>query len=362
MSGPLTGLRVVELAGIGPGPHAAMMLSDLGADVVRVVRPTAPESEYATTSHVLRGRTTVLADLKNSVDIARVRDLINSADVLIEGFRPGVTERLGLGPDDFAKSNERLVYARMTGWGQTGPLATSAGHDINYISLTGALNAIGPTAGPVPPLNLVGDYGGGSMFLVTGILAALFERQASGLGQVVDSAMIDGVSALVQPILELRAIGVWNDGRANNLLDGGAPFYRTYACRDGQFVAVGSIEPQFYALLLKGLDLDSSSLPDQNDRSSWTSLAETFALAFRQHDRDHWVSVFEGTDACVTPVLTFAEAPSHPHVAARASLVSAGDDVVSASAPRFSRTTGRAAEGTPSTVADLDSVLGDWKK
>jgi alpha-methylacyl-CoA racemase len=361
MSGPLHGLRIVELAGIGPGPHAAMMLGDLGAEIVRVVRPSAPESEYALTSHVLRGRTTVLADLKDPDDVARVRGLVAFADVLIEGFRPGVAERLGLGPDELTADNPRLVYGRMTGWGQTGPLAATAGHDINYISLTGALDAIGSAENPLPPLNLVGDFGGGSMFLVTGILAALHERHSSGLGQVVDCAMVDGVSALLQPIHELRAMGLWDDGRERNLLDGGAPFYRTYRCSDGRFMAVGAVEPQFWAMVLDGLGLDAAALPDRDDRSTWPGLCDTLAAAFAERDRDHWVKVFDGTDACVTPVLTFTEAPAHPHVAARGSLVATvGTDVVAGSAPRFSRTTGRAAEGTAPTVVALDEALAAW--
>ncbi|SCC66968.1 MULTISPECIES: CaiB/BaiF CoA transferase family protein [Rhodococcus] len=362
MNGPLRGLRVVELAGIGPGPHAAMMLSDLGADVVRVVRPSTPEGEYTTTSHVLRGRTTVLADLKISEDVERVRNLVALADVLIEGFRPGVAERLGLGPDEFTTSNPRLVYARMTGWGQSGPLANTAGHDINYISLTGALDAIGPAETPLPPLNLVGDYGGGSMFLITGILAALHERHSSGIGQVVDAAMIDGISALVQPIHELRAIGQWKDSRAQNVLDGAAPFYRTYECSDGRFMAVGAVEPQFWALVMAGLGLDASSIPDRDDRSMWPELCTTLAAVFRKHDRDHWVDVFDGTDACVTPVLTFGEASAHPHITARGALVGTGTDVVAASAPRFSRTAGRIAEGTPSTVVALDAAIDTWAR
>ncbi|MCJ0949912.1 CoA transferase (plasmid) [Rhodococcus erythropolis] len=360
MSGPLSGLRVVELAGIGPGPHAAMMLSDLGADVVRVVRPTTPEMDYTTTSHVLRGRTTVLADLKRSEDVERVYELVAVADVLIEGFRPGVAERLGLGPDEFTTSNPQLVYARMTGWGQSGPLANTAGHDINYISLTGVLDAIGPTETPLPPLNFVGDYGGGSMFLVTGILAALHERHSSRLGQVVDAAMIDGVSALAQPIHELRAIGAWEDGRSQNILDGAAPFYRTYECSDGRFMAVGAVEPQFWTLVLSGLGLKEASLPARDDRATWPDLCGALGAAFLQHDRDHWVKIFDRTDACVTPVLTFSEAPSHPHVAARGALVGAGNDIVAASAPRFSRTPGRIAEGTPSTMTALDTAVKHW--
>jgi alpha-methylacyl-CoA racemase len=338
-----------------------MMLSDLGAHTVRVVRPLAVGADHDVTSHVLRGRTTVVADLKSADDRGRVVDLIASADVLIEGFRPGVAERLGVGPDEFTASNPGLIYARMTGWGQEGPLAGAAGHDINYISVTGALDAIGPAAGPVPPLNFVGDYGGGSMFLVTGILAALHERQTSGLGQVVDCAMVDGVSALVQPVHELRTVGLWEEGRANNLLDGGAPFYRTYACSDGRFMAVGAVEPQFYEQLLVGLGLDAASLPDRDDRATWSGLCETIGTAFRQHDREYWTRVFEDTDACVTPVLTFAEAPSHPHVLARGSLVSTGgSDVVAASAPRFSRTAGRIAEGTRPRVLALDVAIQEW--
>ncbi len=225
MNGPLTGLRVVELGSIGPGPHAAMVLSDLGAEVVRVVRPSTPVEEYTRTTHVLRGRTAILADLKSPADVLKVRGLVERADVLIEGFRPGVTERLGLGPEDCLDVNPGLVYARMTGWGQSGPLASTAGHDINYISITGALHAIGPANAPVPPLNLVGDYGGGSMFLLAGVLAALWDRERSGVGQVVDAAMVDGVAALIQPILELRATGDWSDLRESNMLDGGAPYY-----------------------------------------------------------------------------------------------------------------------------------------
>ncbi|WP_248964104.1 CaiB/BaiF CoA transferase family protein [Sphaerisporangium perillae] len=360
MSRPLAGLRVVELAGIGPGPHAGMVLADLGAEIVRVVRPSAPPAEYQHTSHVLRGRTTVLADLKDAAGLASVLDLVDRADVLLEGYRPGVTERLGLGPETCLERNPRLVYARMTGWGQSGPLARSAGHDINYISLTGALHAVGPADHPVPPLNLAGDYGGGSMFLVTGILAALWERERSGAGQVVDAAMVDGVSALVQPILELRAMGQWDDRRAGNLLDGAAPFYRTYECADGRFVAVGALEPQFYALLLKGLGLSAESLPDQNDRTRWGTLADTFAAVFRTRPRDDWARLFAGTDACVTPVLTFAEAPAHPHIAARGSLAAAGDDVVAAPAPRFSRSADAEATATSGEVQDIRAAIDAW--
>lgn len=362
MSRPLEGVRVLEMAGIGPGPHACMMLADLGAEVVRVERPGRREA--ATDRHTLRGRTVVTADLKSDADREQVLALAREADVLVEGYRPGVMERLGLGPEVLQAQNPRLVYARMTGWGQEGPLAARAGHDINYISLTGALHAVGPTERPFPPLNAVGDYGGGSMMLVVGVLGALFERERTGRGQVVDAAMVDGASVLVQSLLELRDLGVWNDTRGDNLLDGAAPFYRTYECADGRFMAVGSIEPQFYAVLLQGLGLAADELPDQNDRSAWPKLSELFAQRFAEHDRDHWVAVFEDTDACVTPVLTFAEAPAHRHVAARRSLVDAGDgSVVAQRAPRFlDATTGAGANDVPDGPVEttLTAALGAW--
>jgi len=360
MAPPLTGLRIVELAGIGPGPHAGMLLSDMGAEIIRVVRPDSAVAEYASGLFTLRGRTSVVADLKNVDDAESVRQLIDRADVLIEGLRPGVTERLGLGPDELLARNPGLIYARMTGWGQSGPLAKAAGHDINYISVTGALHAIGPVDGPVPPLNFVGDYGGGSLFLVTGILAALVERHRSGLGQVVDAAMVDGASALIQPILELRAQGDWNDERANNILDGAAPYYRTYRCSDGKFMAVGAIEPQFYAQLLAGLGHSAESLPEQNDRSRWAEVAALFAASFLSRTRDEWAAVFDGTDACATPVLTFAEAPGHPHVAARGSLVDASAGVTASPAPRFSRSSGPWTAEASGSVQDLATAVKTW--
>jgi len=295
-----------------------MMLADLGAEVIRVLRPSeAPEEHNA---HTLRGRRRVVADLKDPADRDRVLDLIASADVLVEGFRPGVMERLGLGPGEAMARNPRLVFARMTGWGQHGPYAAMAGHDINYISITGALHAIGTSESPVPPLNLVGDYGGGSMLLVNGVLAALVQRATTGEGQVVDAAMVDGASVLLAGILELRPDRTWNDTRSNNLLDGAAPFYRTYRCSDGGFMAVGAIEPQFYALVVSGLGLDADLLPDRDDPASWPELTTVLAEAFDAQPRSHWESVFDGTDACVTPVLDFEEAVTHPHVAARGSL------------------------------------------
>jgi alpha-methylacyl-CoA racemase len=313
MAGPLTGLRVIELAGIGPGPHAAMILGDLGADVVRVDRPGASGADP-----MLRNRRFVVADLKSEQGREFVLKLVAKADVLIEGFRPGVTERLGLGPEDCAKVNEKLVYARMTGWGQTGPRSQQAGHDINYISLNGVLHAIGRVnERPVPPLNLVGDFGGGSMFLLVGILAALWERQNSGKGQVIDAAMIDGSSVLVQMMWAMRAMGMWTDERGTNMLDTGAPYYDTYECSDGRYVAVGAIEPQFYAAMLAGLGLDGADLPAQNDRTGWPELRARFTEVFAGRDRDHWAKVFADSDACVTPVLAFGEVETEPHITQR---------------------------------------------
>jgi alpha-methylacyl-CoA racemase len=360
VSGPLSGIRIVELASIGPGPHAGMLLADMGAEVVRIVRPGAPQQDLAGT-FTMRGRTSVVADLKDPAALAEVLELLDAADVLIEGLRPGVTERLGLGPDAVLARNPRLVYARMTGWGQTGPLASTAGHDINYISLTGALHAVGPAERPVPPINLVGDYGGGSMYLVTGILAALLERGRSGAGQVLDVAMVDGAAALIQPILELRANGEWNDTRGNNIIDGAAPFYRTYECADGKFLAVGAIEPQFYAELLRLLGLDVADLPEQNDRSRWPEVSGTIADVVRTRTRDEWAVVFDGTDACATPVLTFAEAPHHPHVAARRTMVESAAGATAAPAPRFSRSQAQWSAERVGSVVDLVDAVKRWR-
>ncbi|HEX9499127.1 MAG TPA: CaiB/BaiF CoA-transferase family protein, partial [Mycobacterium sp.] len=314
MAGPLYGLRVIELAGIGPGPHAAMLLGDLGADVVRVERPGKGPATNPSNDYLLRNRRSVAANLKSEEDRDLVLRLIAKADVLIEGFRPGVTERLGLGPQDCAKVNERLIYARMTGWGQTGPRSQQAGHDINYISLNGVLHAIGRGGDrPVPPLNLVGDFGGGSMFLVVGILSALWERERSGKGQIIDAAMVDGSSALSTMMWAFRAMGMWSDERGVNMLDTGAPYYDTYTCADGRFVAVGAIEPQFYAELLAKLGLDAAELPDQNDVGRWPELRARLTAVFASQDRDHWAKVFADSDACCTPVLSFAEVESESH-------------------------------------------------
>jgi alpha-methylacyl-CoA racemase len=356
MAGPLTGLRVVELAGIGPGPHAAMILGDLGADVVRIDRPGATGADP-----MLRNRRFVVADLKSEHGRELVLKLVAKADVLIEGYRPGVTERLGLGPDDCAEVNDRLVYARMTGWGQTGPRSQQAGHDINYISLNGVLHSIGRVnERPVPPLNLVGDFGGGSMFVLIGILAALWERQTSGKGQVIDAAMIDGSSVLVQMMWGMRAMGMWTDERGTNMLDGGAPYYDTYECADGRYVAVGAIESQFYAAMLAGLGLDAADLPEQNDRSRWPELRARFTEVFTSRDRDHWAKVFADSDACVTPVLAFGEVETEPHITQRNTFYRARGGLQPLPAPRFSRT----APGEPRPPghpgADTEAVLNDW--
>ncbi len=309
MPGPLAGLRVVELAGLGPCPHAAMVLADLGADVVRVDRPSgrfdlsAPESDV-----LLRGRRSVVADLKSPDGVALVLGLAEKADVLLEGFRPGVLERLGLGPEVLHGRNARLVVGRITGWGQDGPLAPRAGHDLNYLGLTGALSAIGRQGeSPVPPLNLVADFGGGSMLLVVGVLAALQERTTSGRGQVVDAAMVDGVAVLSQMLWSFRAQGLWADERGTNALDGGAPFYDTYPCRDGRYVAVGAIEPQFFAALLAGLGIDGEGLPSHFDPSGWPGWRERIGAALLTRTRDEWTVVFAGTDACCTPVVELGE-------------------------------------------------------
>lgn len=362
MAGPLQGLRVVELAGIGPGPHAAMILGDLGADVVRIERPGRSGGVPAgDRDSMLRNRRSVAADLKSDEGRELVLNLVSKADVLIEGYRPGVTERLGLGPEDCAKVNDRLIYARMTGWGQEGPRALQAGHDINYISLNGLLHAVGRKGErPVPPLNLAGDFGGGSMFLLVGVLSALFERQTSGKGQVIDAAMVDGSSVLMQMMWGFRANGLWSDERGTNMLDTGAPYYDTYETADGKYMAIGAIEPQFYAELLKGLGLDGADLPAQNDMARWPELREAFTAAFAKHDRDHWAKVFAGTDACATPVLSFAEVLTEPHIAERDTFFDDEGNLQPMPAPRFSRSTPAVPTPPRERGADTESVLRDW--
>jgi alpha-methylacyl-CoA racemase len=363
VTGPLIGLRVLELAGIGPGPHAAMVLADLGADVVRVERP-GPGFDLlppGTVDHVLRGRRSVALDLKSTADRDQFLRLATAADVVLEGYRPGVAERLGIGPKDCAAANPGLVYARMTGWGQDGPLAQWAGNDINYLSLTGVLHAIGrPGERPIPPLNLVADFGGGSMLVVVGILAALWERSRSGLGQVVDAAMVDGVGLLSQLIWSWRGAGVWSDQRGVNLLDGGCPYYDTYECADGKYVAVGALEAQFWTALIAGLGIAAEEFPDRTNPTSWPAIRQRFEALFKTRTRDHWATQFAGTDACVTPVLTFAEAPSHPHLAARESLVELGGVVQAGPAPRFSRTAPSRPTPPVQPGQQTEEVLAEW--
>ncbi|EOM75271.1 CoA transferase [Rhodococcus rhodnii] len=356
-TGPLSGIRVVELAGIGPGPHAATLLADLGADVVRVQRPGLIPSGEGPRDQTVRSRRIVEADLKSPDDIGSVLDLIDRADVLLEGFRPGVTERMGIGPQECLDRNPRLIYGRMTGWGQEGPLASNAGHDINYISLTGILHAIGRNGErPVPPLNMVGDFGGGSMFLVTGVLAALVERGVSGKGQVIDAAMVDGALALSHMMWSFRGTGMWSDERGVNFLDTGAPFYEVYETSDGRYMAVGAIEPQFYALLLSGIGLDPADLPHQLDQAKWPEMKKLFADRFAQKTRDEWAEIFYGTDACVSPVLTFAEAPQDAHIAARGSLAELDGITQHVPAPRFSRTPSPAPQPPARTADDIAAI------
>jgi alpha-methylacyl-CoA racemase len=358
VSGPLTGVRVVELAGLGPAPYACMLLADLGAEVLRVDRPV-PGFGVQGYDVTARGRQSVAVDLKNPGGAEVVLRLAERADVLVEGLRPGVAERLGVGPEQCLARNERLVYGRMTGWGQEGPLAPRVGHDINYAAVAGAIGLIGePGRKPVPPLNLVADFGGGSMFLVTGILAALLERGTSGRGQVVDAAMVDGVSSLLSMTYGFRAAGGWSDERGTNLLDGGAPFYDTYACADGRYIAIGALEPQFWAVVVQTLGL--TDLPDQNDRSGWPVLRAKLTEAFASRTRDEWAEVFEGLDACVSPVLDLGEAPKHPHLAARGTLVDVEGVLQPAPAPRFSRTPGAAGSPAGPAGADTREALTTW--
>jgi alpha-methylacyl-CoA racemase len=352
LTGPLTSLRVVEFCGLGPGPLVGQLLADLGADVVSVDRRSSETADLADVNR--RNKRSVAIDLRKPEGLAAARRMVGCADVLIEGFRPGVMEKLGLGPDFCMDANPKLIYGRMTGWGQTGPLAHSAGHDINYLGITGALFAIGrPHESPIPPLNLVGDFGGGSMFLVFGILAALFERSKSGKGQVVDAAIVDGVPAMMGLLYGLMANGRWSENRGFNILDGGAPFYRTYQTADGKFIAVGSIEPKFFAELVQRAGLPEKDLGIQNDPGHWPDMHARFAAAFRRRTRDDWMALFDGSDACVGPVLTFSEAAEHPHNVARGTYIKDAGVLQAAPAPRFGRTP--AAKPRPPTAVGQDT-------
>lgn len=359
-SGPLAGVKVVEFAGIGPGPHCCMLLSDMGADVVRIDRKGGRPGFK--TDIPARGRRHVALDLKDENDIGVALAMIEKADVLIEGFRPGVMERLGLGPDATLARNPRLIYGRMTGWGQTGPLAEAAGHDLNYISISGALHAMGrKDDAPAPPLNLVGDYGGGSLYLAMGVCAALFEASRSGKGQVIDAAITDGAASLMSVIYGLRASGIWGDQRDDNLLDGGAPFYDVYRTKDDKFVSIGSLEPQFYALLLEKSGLkDDPAFAVQMNKPEWPAMSGRVAEVIATKTRDEWTALMEGTDVCFAPVLSMAEAPSHPHNVARETFVAVDGLTQPAPAPRFSRTPG-AIQGPPGGGGvPAEKVLADW--
>ncbi len=354
--GPLDGLKVLELAGIGPAPYACMLLADLGADVLRLERGDADAKDVFTWDLLARSRPSVAVDLKNAAGRQLVLRLAERADVLIEGFRPGVAERLGLGPDDVAARNPQLVYGRMTGYGQDGVLAPRAGHDINYIALSGALWMIGRAGDrPVPPLNLVGDFGGGSLFLLFGVLAAVLHARASGEGQVVDAAMVDGSASMLTMAHAFMNLGYWREERGANILDSGAPFYEVYETSDGRYIAVGAIEPQFYAELLRGLAIDPASLPPQMDRDAWPMVKERLAAAFITKTRDQWESIFAGTDACVTPVLSPREAAAHPANVARR-VFEVDGTIQPSPAPRFSKTPG--AIGDPPGLAGSGTRAG----
>jgi alpha-methylacyl-CoA racemase len=354
-SGPLAGVRVIELGGIGPGPHAGMVLADLGADVVRVRRPGGLTMPPEDRDLLHRGKRIVDLDVKTQP--GTLLELAAKADVLLDCFRPGTCERLGIGPDDCAAINPQLIFARITGWGQDGPLASTAGHDINYLSQTGALSALGyADRPPMPPLNLVADFGGGSMLVLLGIVVALYERERSGRGQVVDAAMVDGVSVLAQMMWTMKSTGALRDKRESFLLDGGAPFYRCYETADGKYMAVGAIEPQFFAALLTGLGLAADDVPGQLNIGSYPQMYEVFAERFASRTRDEWTQVFAGTDACVTPVLTWSEAATNDHLNARSTVITAHGVEQAAPAPRFSRTPAGPVGPPPATTTPLAEI------
>ncbi len=359
-TGPLRGIRVVEIAGIGPGPHAATLLADLGADVIRVERASGGDNPGIRETDLLtRGRPSVALDLKRPEAVAAVLTLVEGADVLLEGMRPGAAERLGLGPDECRARNPRLVYGRMTGWGQEGPLATTAGHDLTYISVAGALHGLGQdTDRPHFPTNLLGDFGGGSTYLVIGVLAALLEAKVSGEGQVVDAAIVDGTAHVSAMFASMLAAGFAQERRAANLLDGGAPFYDVYETADGRHVAVGALEPQFYAVLLERLGLEDA--PDRHDLDQWPALRELLTGRFRERTQAEWTEVFDGTDACVAPVLPLTEAAEHPHLRARGTYVERDGVLQPAPAPRFSRTGATLTTGPTRPGAHTREALTAW--
>ena len=363
-SGPLVGLRVLEFEAIGPAPFCAMMLADMGADVLLVDRPEDPRLGFGRERRfdvMMRGRRSVTLDLKSKDGVAAALKLAAGADALIEGFRPGVMERLGLGPDALLAANPKLVYGRMTGWGQDGPMAPRAGHDINYIALTGVLNAIGRKGqAPVPPLNLVGDFGGGGMLLAFGIACGIVEAQRSGKGQVIDAAMVDGASVLATMFSGMLASKVWSEARGENILDTGSPWYDVYETSDGKHMSVGAIEPKFYAALVEGLGLAGEALTRQNDRAGWPQLRARFTTVFKSKTRAQWTEVFAGADACVAPVLTFSEARAFPHNAGRGTFTEVGGIPQPAPAPRFSRTPGTIRGAPPERGHQGRQALADW--
>lgn len=358
-NGPLNGLKIVEFAGIGPGPFCGMLLSDLGADVVRVDRPgPASGSKNDVTG---RGRRSITLDLKSPEGIETALKLVEKADAIIEGYRPGVMEKMGLGPDVALARNSKLVYGRMTGWGQFGPLSKAAGHDLNYIALTGALGAMGHAdRPPAPPLNLVGDYGGGALYLAFGICAALLHAEKTGEGQVIDAAMTDGAASLSAMFYGMKASGLWSSDRSDNLLDGGAHFYDTYECSCGRYVSIGSIEPQFYALLLEKAGIKDEQFTKQMSKSDWPELKQKLTAIIKHKTRDEWCDVMEGTDVCFAPVLTMDEAPSHPHNVERETFVSVEGVVQPAPAPRFSKTPGAIQAPPPKRGEHSEEVLKEW--
>ena len=358
--GPLTGIRVVEMAGIGPGPFTAMMLSDLGAEVIRVDRLSHKGIGYR--ANVLnRGRKSIAVDLKNPRGVETTLRLIEQADVVLEGFRPGVMERLGLGPEKCLSVNPRLIFGRMTGWGQTGPLSQAAGHDINYISIAGALGAMGyADRPPAPPLNLVGDFGGGAMYLLTGILAALVERATSEQGQIIDAAMSDGTASLLSPFFGLMAMNMWTTDRFSNRLDGGAFYYGSYECSDGRYISIGSLEPQFYALLLEKAEITDPEFQEQLDEAAWPAKREKLTQLFKTKTRQQWCDIMEGTDVCFAPVLDLKEAPNHPHNIDRKTFVELDGVVQPAPAPRFSRTQGEIQGPAAMAGEHTREVLSAW--
>ena len=359
MSGPLKGIKVIEMAGLGPAPFCSMLLADMGAEVISIDRKSASAAASDRTNILRRGRRSIALDLKQPTAVDAVLRLIDSADILIEGFRPGVMERMGLGPEVCHARNPKLVYGRMTGWGQTGPLAAAAGHDINYIALSGALHSIGPAEQPVAPLNLVGDFGGGAMLLAFGVVCAALEARGSGQGQVVDAAMTDGSALLMSMIYGFKAAGTWNGQRADNVLDGGAHFYGTYRCADGKWIAIGSIEPQFYALLLEKCGIDDADFRRQRERAAWPALTEKLAAVFRRKTRDEWCELMEGTDVCFAPVLDLDEAPLHPHNQARNTFCEIDGVVQPSPAPRFSRSAAQIGSPPPRVGEHTESILAE---